>query len=102
MATRLNRQIGYIKPKESLDLKISQEVKFEEITVSEIPDLIKLKSKKITSWIKSHPAIKWSFICKSVGIDKGNFQKILKSDSPIIKIENIIKLEKELKKYGYE
>ena len=95
---KLNRQIGYTKGSEDRIEAILN----EPTIIEEIPNFIKLKSQKITSWIKSHPAIKWSFICKIVGIDKGNFQKILKSENPSIKIENIIKLEKELKKYGYE
>lgn len=99
---RLNRQIGYIKPKENIGVKNFEEKKSEQIGIDELPNLIKTKSKKITTWIKSHPAIKWSLICKNIGIDKGNFQKTLKSENPSIKIENIIKLEKELKKYGYE
>lgn len=99
---KLNRQIGYVKPKESDEIKAIELPKSNEIKIDELPNLIRLKSKKIVSWINSHPAIKWSLICKNVGIDKGNFHKILKSDKPSIKIENIVKLEKELKKYGYE
>lgn len=99
---KLNRQIGYIKPKESDETRPIELPKFDETKIDELPNLIKLKSKSITSWINSHPAIKWTLICKNLGIDKGNFHKILKSENPSIKIENIIKLEKELKKYGYE
>ena len=99
---KLNRQIGYIKQEPDLDMKIMQDKKQDNLVIDDVPDLIKNKSKKITTWINSHPAIKWSLVCKNVGIDKGNFQKILKSENPSIKIENIIKLEKELKKYGYE
>ena len=99
---KLNRQIGYIKQEPDLDMKIMQDEKQDNLVIDDVPDLIKNKSKKITTWINSHPAIKWSLVCKNVGIDKGNFQKILKSENPSIKIENIIKLEKELKKYGYE
>ena len=99
---KLNRQIGYIKPKESNETTLAEPKKIDEIKIDDLPNLIKLKSKRITNWINSHPAIKWSVICKNVGIDKGNFQKTLKSENPSIKIENIVKLEKELKKYGYE
>lgn len=96
---KLNRQIGYVK--EELT-KNSKEGNVSQIEISEIPNLIKVKSKKITDWIKSRPAIKWTIICEMVNIDKGNFHRILKSENPKIKIEDIIKLEKELKKYGYE
>ncbi len=99
---KINRQIGYIKEKEVVEIKDSNDNELGQIKIDDLPEIIKTKSKKITSWIKSHPAIKWSLICKNVGIDKGNFQKVLKSESPSIKIENIVKLEKELKKYGYE
>ena len=99
---KLNRQIGYVGSESKIDAKVIQEKKSEQIVIDDIPLLINTKSKKIISWIKSHPAIKWSLICKNVGIDKGNFQRILKSEKPNIKIEHIIKLEKELKKYGYE
>jgi hypothetical protein len=99
---KLNRQIGYVKQNGNDEIKSIELTKSNEIKIDELPNLIKLKSKKIIGWINSHPAIKWSLICKDVGIDKGNFHKILKSENPSIKIENIIKLEKELKKYGYE
>lgn len=98
---KINRQIGYVKEKEVIETIQSNSNELGQIKIEDLPEIIKTKSKKITDWIKSHPAIKWSLICKNVGIDKGNFQKVLKSDSPSIKIENIIKLEKELKKYGY-
>jgi hypothetical protein len=74
----------------------------ESLRLEDLYKLVEVKSKKIVNWIKSHPAIKWSLICKSAGIDKGNFQRTLKSEKPKIKIEHIIKLEKELKQYGYE
>jgi len=99
---KLNRQIGYVKPELKSDTISVENKKSNEINIDDILGIAKNKSKKIVLWIKSHPAIKWSVICKNVGIDKGNFQKILKSEDPSIKIENIIKLEKELKKYGYE
>lgn len=99
---KLNRQIAYIKTAEDNKPKAQDENQSEQISIDELPGIIKLKSKKITTWIKSHPAIKWTLICKNAGVDKGNFQKVLKSEAPSIKIENIIKLERELKKYGYE
>ena len=99
MVMKLNRQIGYVKEELKKDLKGEG---ISKIEINEIPNLIKVKSKKITDWIKSHPAIKWTIICEMVNIDKGNFHRILKSENPKIKIEDIIKLEKELKQYGYE
>jgi hypothetical protein len=99
---KLNRQIGYLKAAENDETSLLDQQNLDEVKIDELQNLIKLKSKKITSWINSHPAIKWSLICKDVGIDKGNFHKILKSAIPLIKIENILKLEKELKKYGYQ
>ena len=102
---RLSRQIGYVKSEEKIEEKIEsnpiQEKTIENLNPEDVSEFIKTRSKKIVNWIVSHPAIKWSIICKNAGIDKGNFQRILKSKNPSIKIDNILKLETELKKYGY-
>jgi hypothetical protein len=96
----LKRRIGYIK--QDLEIELISKKDSHGLEIEGILLTIESRSKKITEWINSHPAIKWSVICKNAGIDKGNFQRILKSKNPIIKIENIVKLERELKKYGYE
>jgi hypothetical protein len=36
-----------------------------------------------------------------MGLDKGNFQKMLKKDKISIALDYIIKIEIELKKYGF-
>lgn len=60
------------------------------------------RSENIVKWIKGHPEFKWSAMCLKIGLDKGNFQRILKSDSPSIKEEHLPKIEEILKQYGYE
>lgn len=73
------------------------------------PDLNKEYTRKtvpnidlMINWINSHPFFKWSAMCKEIGIDKGNFQRILKSkSSPKISQEKVDKILIIIKKYGY-
>jgi hypothetical protein len=111
----LKRKIGYVKPEvQNIPQKVGEKSIIEEAIPAiisatkaevEIQALIqaeKDRPKKIVSWIKLHPEFKWSAMCKKVGIDKGNFQRILTSKDPVIKLELIPKIEEILKKYGYK
>jgi hypothetical protein len=40
-------------------------------------------------------------MCLEIGLDKGNFQKMLKKDKISLALNYIIKIEAELKKYGF-
>ena len=40
-------------------------------------------------------------MCSEIGIDKGNFQKMLKKGKISVALDYIIKIELELKKYGF-
>ena len=99
---KLKREIVYKKQDTPESKKETVESNPSEVDLLQINNLIVTKSRKIIEWIKSHPAIKWSVICDEAGINKSNFCKALKADNPKLKAENIIKLEKQLKKYGYE
>ena len=77
------------------------EVATDDFDILKFKESVYFRSKKIVDWLNANPVIKWSLICKELGIDRANFHKILKSEKPSIKPENIIKLENELKKYGY-
>ena len=98
---KLKREIVYKKQEVSEPRQDSVEPKANEVDLLQINNLLVSKSRNIVEWIKSHPAIKWSVICDGAGINKSNFCKALKSDTPKLKAEHIIKLEKELKSYGY-
>lgn len=59
------------------------------------------KALKIVAWVNNHPEFKWAAMCRKIGLDKGNFQRVLKSKKPVIKAALIPKIEEILKKYGY-
>lgn len=114
MDKTLNRVIGYIKPKAQPEVKpaIKKSIIEEAIPYVEsaskamfkMQDMIeneKNKPIKIVTWLKDHPYFKWGAMCRDLGIDKGNFQRVLKSDLPNIKPELIVKIEAVLRNYGF-
>ncbi len=114
MDKKLNRTIGY-KPNKSVTVSKSESPK-KEPSVSETPkenssepinvlaiiEAEKAKAKKIVQWINDHKEFKWGGMCTKLKIDRGNFQRVLKSDEPSIKVENIILIEEFLTEYGYD
>lgn len=84
--------------KDEVDIPIKNEPQTDTSSVI-IAELA--KSPKITKWINDHPLFKWGTMCDSLGIDKGNFHRILNSKEPKIKIELISPIENILKDYGY-
>ena len=104
MDKKLKRVIGF-KPNQSIP-KTTENVtqNLEESKSADIDALISdylKKANKIVGWINSHPAFKWGLMCNKIGVDKGNFQRTLKSKDPKIKVEFISKIEDFLKNYGY-
>lgn len=60
------------------------------------------RSGAIAEWIKTHPMFAYSTMCKELGLDPGNFYKWVLVKKPArIKPENVLKIEKILKNYGY-
>jgi hypothetical protein len=60
----------------------------------------KEKSDKIKEWLRGHKLFKPSVIAKEIGVDKGNWSRILKAgDIPEKHLEQIINL---LKQYGFK
>ena len=55
----------------------------------------------IVAWHKSHPYFKWSAMCREVGIDKGNFKRILMAGKPMLSKAVVEKIISIIKKYGY-
>jgi len=116
MDKKLSRTIGYVKPElrdEPKKAKVEKPVleqmddavKSETASILKMSELIAIqnnKSKKIVKWINSHKKFKWGLMCDEVGMDRGNFQRLLKSDEPTIKVDFIDKIEENLKQYGYE
>lgn len=113
---KLKREIGYRPPPTLDNLKdrinvianigITQppQPNFTTSIPMEVKDIIELQktvSKKITKWIKDHPDFKWTRMCKSVGIDKGSFSRIINSEEPVFKLEHIPLIENKIKEYGY-
>lgn len=118
MDKKLKRTIGYrpdnisVTPKKDRhplaappEVKINPEVIVSSIgttvNISEVISVELGKVEKIVKWINEHPEFKWGVMCNKIGIDKGNFQRTLKSDTPKIKIEFIPKIETFLINYGY-
>ena len=58
------------------------------------------KNESLTEWLKSHPLVNISALCREAGINRSNFDKSLKMG--IISQKHEIKLIQILKKYGYE
>ena len=80
------------KPK--IDPPKQPEIKFQ-------PDSSPNPALKLISWINSHPEFKWSAMCLKIGLDKSNFKRVLDAENPILKADQISKIEKFLKDYGY-
>jgi hypothetical protein len=59
------------------------------------------KEESIVEWIKSHPRFKWSTMCPEIGVDKGNFSKMLKSGYIKLPEDKIAKIKQIIKNYGY-
>jgi len=73
----------------------------ETIDLPKLLDIQKEKSVKIIRWIKEHEEFKWGVMCTKLGMDRGNFQRLIKNKVPTIKPELIPKIEDFLKSYGY-
>jgi len=58
------------------------------------------KNESLVEWLKSHPLINISALCREAGINRSNFDKSIKMGFISPKHEN--KLVKILKNYGYE
>lgn len=104
---RLARTIGYVKPelrKGDLQPEIESpkgEPNNSKPNLLELVEIQKAKSLKIAKWINEHKEFKWGLMCTDLKIDRGNFQRTLKKEQPIIKVELIPEIEKFLKTYGY-
>ena len=57
------------------------------------------KEESLVEWLKSHPLVNISALCREAGINRSNFDKSLKMGIISPKHEN--KLVKILKNYGY-
>lgn len=119
MDKKLNRTIGYVKPSGVSKPEPKKEVMKEEpkITpeIEEIKEVVpepeidllailkaeKIKAKKIVNWINEHEEFKWGGMCTKLGVDRGNFQRVLNAEEPNIRIELILQIEGFLKEYGY-
>ena len=94
MERKTTRQIGYFKQKEVLNNTV-------KAVINEPPKENKVNM-GILEWINTHSKFKWSTMCLELGIDKGNFQRMLKSGKLSLSKEKIKLIELQLKKYGYE
>lgn len=60
------------------------------------------KSQDLKIWFKGHPYFKVAPLCKALGLDKGNFTRIINSEELSFPEKHISKIEEELKNYGYK
>lgn len=56
----------------------------------------------VIKWISTHPHFKWTKLCFEVGMDPGNFQRVMKTKNPVIKPEILKKIVKILANYGFQ
>lgn len=94
------------KSKEFLEkLKKANETNFERthdaiMGNSKIEGISHLVSNNLIEWLKSHPLINISALCREAGINRSNFDKSLKMG--VISLKHEDALIKILKKYGYD
>lgn len=81
-----------VKPK--VEAPKQPEIKFQ-------PDSSPNATIKAISWINSHPEFKWSAMCLKIGLDKSNFKRVLDAKNPVLRTEQVKKIENFLKDYGY-
>lgn len=74
----------------------------QNLTTLDIVNLRREKSGKIINWIKDRPSFKYSIMCDEVGIDRGNFSRLLRKKNAKITLELIAKIETYISKYGYK
>lgn len=106
MERKLNRQILFDKKSQSSVIPSENQnpVPPKSPPKIERPPITEIRhdtAKKIVEWINSHEMFKWSKMCLKIGIDKGNFARVLQSEDPIITEENKVKIIDIIKKYGY-
>lgn len=58
------------------------------------------QSQSLAEWLRCHPLINISALCREAGINRSNFDKSLKMG--LISQKHEIKLNKILKQYGYD
>jgi len=80
---KLSRQIGFVKPKNA------------EFNPS-------VKEQDIVDWINTHNKFKWSKMCLEIGIDKGNFQRMLKKGKITLSDEKIKQIKLSIGEYGWK
>lgn len=104
MKKTMKRQIGYIPSakKPILIEKVSEERKDvpKESPIAKVELTEEMRSKKIFEWLSERPLISVNGICEAVKTDTSNFFKAKRLGKPL-KQELLLKLEKELKLYGY-
>lgn len=115
MDKKLSRQIGYKRPTTiKLEGKpvgtLSVKKRTDAIAPTKVvAEVISEKKKKegptaaqVVAWIKAHPLFKWAALCKLVGMDRSNFSKVLRSETPLLKKEVVDSIAAILRDYGFE
>ena len=102
MPQKLARQIGYKKQesdkKQPDNPKVKTKKSAEPVLVVEKKDVC---AEDVIAWIKAHPLIKHSSMCKLIGTDPGNFTRTICSEKPIIKQDVLAKIVEVIKDYGF-
>ena len=98
MEKSLKRTIGYIKNTEPIK-KIEQPISYLKKSIDLKKDVNLASPVDLIEWIKNKDLINKSALCKSVGLNRANFDKYLKMGKFPDKIELLI--INKLKEYGY-
>lgn len=115
MDKKLNRQIGYLPKKENSCMeaakKATESPSFKAAAKSKAPIRTpkispetpkrELTTQIVVNWIKNHPMFAWTRMCDEIGLDKGNFSRVLAGKLQISP-ENLIKIKNILRRYGFE
>lgn len=94
-----SRRILYVRP--AIQAAIITAKKIVESKQAASPRVVDFKDfESVRLWITAHPLFKWSAMCNQLGIDKGNFARLLKHGG-IIGQEQLKKIVKILCDYGF-
>lgn len=101
MDKTLNRKILYSKVKGTTDDSKKEQPKPDKPAKPPKTEKEAPSSSVVVKWINDHPHFKWAAMCRKIGMDKGNFQRILNNPKSTIPAKFLPKIVEVIKEYGY-